>query len=192
MNPPQSATRHATLSVEEYLELETMSTVKHEYVAGEIHALAGGTRRHNRIAINLVRRLAEAAEGGQCRVSMSDVKLVAAGDIIYYPDLMVACGPENEDPRIEDAPCLVIEIISPTTERTDRREKMMVYKHIPSLRGYLIVEQERRRVQRHWRDENGTWWDADVFGQGRVPIPCLELELTLDEIYQGLDLPTPP
>lgn len=188
MNPSAPAVRHATLSVEEYLELEEASSAKHEYVAGEMHALAGVTRRHNRIAVNLVRRLADAAAGGPCRVSVNDVKLRAAPDIIYYPDLMVACGSESDDPRIEDAPCLVIEIVSPSTERTDRREKLMVYKHIPSLRAYLIIAQERRRVQRHWRDEEGVWWDADLSDAGRVPLPCPETELTLEQIYDGVSL----
>lgn len=186
MNAPATATRHATLSVAEYLELEGTSSVKHEYVAGEIHALAGVTRRHNQIAVNLVTRLAVAARESGCRIYVSDVKLRAAADIVYYPDLMVACGPENDDPRIEDAPCLVIEIVSPSTERADRREKLMVYKHIPSLRTYLVVDQESPRVQRHWRDEDGTWWDADVSGRGRVPLPWPELELSLAEIYDGL------
>lgn len=189
MNPPAPAVRHRPLRVAEYLELEEASSVKHEYVAGEIHALAGVTRRHNRIAVNLVRRLADAAAGGPCRVSVVDVKLRAARDIIYYPDVMVACGPESADPRIEDAPCLVVEIVSVSTERTDRREKLMVYKHIPSLRAYLIVDQEQRRVQRHWRDDDGVWWDADLTDKGRVPIPCPETEMTLDQIYEGVPFP---
>jgi Uma2 family endonuclease len=186
MNLPDPAVRHRPLSVEEYLELEEASSVKHEYVAGEIHAFAGATKRHNRIILNIVSRLWNASRESGCRVYTSDVKLRAAPDIIYYPDVMVACGPEGDDPLIEDAPCLVVEVTSPSTERTDRREKLIVYKQIPSLRAYLIVDKERRRVQRHWRDEEGVLWDADVSDAGRVPLPCPELELTLEEIYDGV------
>ena len=89
----QSATPHGYVTVEEYLELEKTSSVKHEYVAGEIHAMVGASRRHNRIAVNILRRLADAAEGGPCRVYISDMKLRAAEDVFYYPDVMVACVP---------------------------------------------------------------------------------------------------
>ncbi len=85
------------LSVEEYLELEKSATVKHEYVGGEIHAMVRASRRHNRIAGNIFRKLADAAEGGPCRVYISDMKLQVE-EVFYYPDVMVACGapPENE------------------------------------------------------------------------------------------------
>jgi Uma2 family endonuclease len=83
----------------------------------------------------------------------------------------------------------VVEIASPSTAEIDRREKLVVYKRIPTLEAYVIVEQDERRVQRHWRDEKGTWWGAEVSGQGRVPIPRPEVTLTLDEIYAGLAPP---
>ena len=185
------ATRHGPLSVEDYLRLEEASSVRHEYVAGEVYALAGAPRRHNRIALNLATRLATAARGGSCRVYMSDVKLRAARDVVYYPDVMVACGPEGSHRLVEHAPCLVVAVISPSTEMTDRREKAMIYKGIPTLRAHLIVHQDCRRVERHWRDDEGSWWHADVADEGRVPIPCPDVELTLGEIYQGVELATP-
>lgn len=170
-----------------YLELEETSPVRHEYVAGVMYALAGASKRHNRIAGNVLALLATAARGGPCRVYMSDVKLRAAEDLVYYPDVMVACGPESRDPYIEDEPCLVVEVASRTTEAIDRREKLAAYKRIPSLKAYVIIEQDHRRVQRYWRDEEGIWWDAEVIDQGRVPLPCPEVTLTLDEIYSGLN-----
>lgn len=186
MNQSAPAVRHATMSVAEYLELEETSSIKHEYVAGEIYAFSGATKRHNRIIGNIFVRLWDAAREGSCRVYVNDVKLRAAEDIIYYPDIMIACGPEGEDPLIEDAPCLVVEVISPSTEVIDRREKLAAYKRIATLKAYVIVSQDRRRVQRHWRDEEGIWWDADVSDHGRVPIPGPDLELTLDQIYEGV------
>ncbi len=183
---PEGAVRHQTLTVQEYLELEAASSLRHEYVAGVMYALAGASKRHNRIALNIAGRLTSAASEGPCRVYMSDVKLRAGEDVYYYPDVMVACGPEAGDPLVEDAPCLVVEIVSPSTAVIDRREKLVASKHIPTLGAYVIVEQDERRGQRHWRDEQGVWWDAEVSGHGQVPLPCPEVTLTLDDIYAGL------
>jgi Uma2 family endonuclease len=83
----------------------------------------------------------------------------------------------------------VVEISSPSTAVIDRREKLVAYKRIATLEAYVIVEQDERRVQRHWRDKQGVWWEAEVSGTGRVPIPCPDVVLTLDEIYVGLDPP---
>jgi Uma2 family endonuclease len=132
---------------------------------------SGASPRHNRITLDIASRLTAAARGTPCRVYMSDVKLRVAEEIVYYPDVMIACGPPGEDPLLETAPCVVVEVLSPGTEQIDRREKLLAYKRIPGLRAYLIVHQDRPRVERVWRDEEGTWWDADVVDEGRVPIP---------------------
>jgi Uma2 family endonuclease len=183
----QSVTPHGYITVEEYLELEKTSSVKHEYVAGEIHAMVGASRRHNRIAVNILRRLADAAEGGPCRVYISDMKLRVADDLFYYPDVMVACEPEPDDPYTENEPCLVVEVVSPSTETTDRREKLAAYKKMPSLRAYLIVAQDRQWIERHWRGEDGVWRRADLVDEeALVPFPCPEMETTIARIYEGL------
>lgn len=188
----ERATPHGPLSIEEYRKLEEGATVRHEYVAGEIYAMVGATRRHHRIVVNILRRLADAAAGGPYRVSMETVRLEVVGKdtstgVAYYPDVMVACGPEPEDPYIEDAPCLVVEVVSPSSEVTDRREKLMVYRQIPSVEAYLIVSQDRRRVERHFRDEDGIWRKADLVDEGRFPVPCPPgAGLSLDEVYEGL------
>ena len=126
------------LSVEEYLELEETATLKYEYVGGEIHAMVRASRRHNRISGNIFRKLADAADGGPCRVYVSDMKL-QVGDIFYYPDVVVACKEPLENKYLEDEPCLVVEVVSPGTEKTDRREKLANYQGISSLRAYVIV-----------------------------------------------------
>ena len=185
----ESVIRDQTVTVDEYREIEAASPVRHEYVAGLMHARAEVTKRHNRIAGTIARLLLGARLGGPCRVYISQVKLRAADDVYYYPDVMVACGPEGDDPYVEDAPCLVVEVASPSTAVIDRREKLVVYKRIPTLEAYVIVEQDSRRVQRHWRDEHGIWREAEVSGKGLVPIPRPEVTLTLDEIYAGVGLP---
>jgi Uma2 family endonuclease len=176
------------LSVEEYLAFEAASPVRHEFVDGEIYAMSGATRRHSQIATNIVAQCWNAARGGPSRVHRGEVKL-KIGRIYYYPDVMVACGPEPDDPHVEDAPCLVVEVLSPSTESTDRREKLMVYRHLASLGAYLIVDQDRRLVERYWRDADGGWRHATLEARGAIPLPCPELTLTLDEIYEGVELP---
>lgn len=172
--------------------MEATASVRHEYVAGQVHAMTGASRRHNRLIVNLVTRLAAAARGGPCRVYASDVKLRAAPNIFYYPDVMVACGPPGDDPLVEQAPCLVVEVLSPSTESVDRREKALVYRSIATLRAYLVVHQDERRVERHWRDEHGSWWHDDATITGRVVIPCPALELTLDDVYENVEIEAPP
>ena len=186
----ESAVPHKPLSVEEYLALEEAATTRHEYVGGIIHAHAGGTTRHNTISVNISALLWNAARGGTCRVYGSDMKLRVPDDAFYYPDVMVVCEPHDagDEALYQSAPCLLVEVTSPSTEAIDRREKLISYRKIPSLKAYLIVDQESLRVERHWRDDKGQWWHAEAVGtEGVVPIPCPETRLTLPQIYEGLN-----
>lgn len=182
--------RDRALTLDEYFALEDASSVRHEYVAGAIYAMSGETRRHNRIALNVAARLLATARGGPCRVSMEGVKL-RIGNVVYYPDVMVACRPEPADSRLEDAPCLVVEVLSPSTRTTDQREKAVAYRTIPTLGAYLVVDHDRRAVERHWRGEGGEWRRDTIVEPGDVLLPCLGLTLTLDEIYEGIAFPPP-
>ena len=96
--------------------------------------MVGATTRHNRIVGNIFGRLWGAARGGDCRVYSEGVKLRVADAIIYYPNVMVACGPEGDVPFVEDDPCLVVEVASLSSETTDWREKIAAYKRMPGLR----------------------------------------------------------
>lgn len=182
----ESAALHPPLSVERYLELEKDSPVRHEFVGGQLYAMTGTTKRHNLIVGNILVALRTAARGTSCPVYSESVKVRTPGDIVYYPDVMVACEPDSVDPYVELEPCLLVEVISPTTESTDRREKLIAYRTIPSLQAYLIVDQDSPRVQLHVRDGHGQWLQADVIGDGAFPVPCPRTELTLDAIYEGL------
>lgn len=185
----ESAGTHRLPTVEDYLALEEAATIKHEYVAGMIHAHAGGTSRHNAISSNVLAALWNAARGGDCRVYGSDMRLRATEDVFYYPDVMVVCEDDEagDAALYQHAPCLIVEVTSPSTESIDRREKALVYRGIPSLRAYLIVDQDRRWVERHWRDESGEWRQGGIAGEGSIPIPCPETKLSLDAIYEGIE-----
>jgi Uma2 family endonuclease len=105
---------------------------------------------------------------------------------MYYPDVMVVCESSSDDPYVEQEPCLIVEVFSPSTEGTDSREKVAAYKRIPSLKAYLIVDQERPRVERHFRTDQGDWLQEDLIGDGDFLVPCPPIHLTLARIYRSL------
>jgi Uma2 family endonuclease len=106
---------------------------------------------------------------------------------MYYPDVMVVCDPTDIDERFVERPCLVIEVLSPTTASTDKREKLLSYRRIPSLEAYLIVSQDARHVVRHWRDSKGAWWREELVGEGSMRLTCPHTELQFGQIYKGID-----
>lgn len=177
------------MSLEAYLQFEERSSIKHEYVGGEVYAMSGVTTRHNLINFNIARHLHPAARARGCRVFITEVKLRAAVDRIYYPDVIVACGKAAQVELIVEEPSLVVEVTSPGTRATDRREKLDAYRRMPSLQMYLIVDQRRRHVFVYRRDA-GEWLREEIAGDGVIPIPMLETELSLDDIYD--DVPLPP
>lgn len=173
------------MSVEEYLEFEKDSPMKHEYVGGRVYAMTGVSRTHSRIAGNVFRKLADAAEGAPCRAHQSDMKVLVPDGPFYYPDVVVACGDAPEDEYYEDEPCLIVEVLSPNTAQIDRREKLSAYGRIPSLRAYLIVSRKERRIEHHFRDENNEW-NAETIEEGSIPVPCPpDTRLSLVDIYRG-------
>jgi len=180
-----------TMTVEEYFRLEESSPIKHEYVAGEVYAMSGATARHNRIAGNVLVRLTLAARPGPCDVFSSDMRVAVARDRYYHPDVTVVCTPVAESDIVARNPCVVVEVTSPGTARIDRGEKLDAYRTVATLQSYLIVDHRRRRVERHWRETLGSEWRREeIVGDGRVRVPCLDIELTLDEIYERVELPS--
>ena len=174
-------------TIDEFLEMEEVSSTKHEYVAGEVYALSGATQRHNLIAGNVLALFWAAARSGGCRVYGSDMRLRIGDDAMYYPDVQVVCDPTDTEPLFTTKPCVVVEVLSPSTSSIDLREKLLLYHQIESLRAYIIVFQDQRRVMRHYRAEENAWFVALHGADSQVPFPCPEVDLTLADIYQGLD-----
>ena len=173
------------LSLEEFLEFEAAAERKHEYVAGYIYALAGAGRRHNRIAGRIFGRIEQPAEARSSEAFGSDQLLkasTAAGDVCYYPDLQVVCDPTDQNERYSEWPCIIVEVLSESARRLDRGEKLEAYTGIPSLQAYLVVWQDQRRVERHWRHDD-EWHLETIVDDGVVLFPCIDVELTLDDIY---------
>ena len=177
------------MTVEEYLAFEEASDVRHEYVDGYIYAMTGGSLRHNYITGNIAERLRRAARGGPCRVFTSDVKVRVGETKFYYPDVVVVCGPVDMDGVFLRNPRLIVEVLSPSTRAVDQREKVAAYRTLDSLAAYVTVEQSQRVVEWHYRDGSAGGWGLGAFAAGtvrtRVPVPCPEVGLTLDDIYEG-------
>ena len=173
------------LTVDEYRALEATSQLRHEYVRGAVRAMTGVSRRHIRIMLNIARRLMDAADSG-CRVYVNDLRVRVDEDVFYYPDVVVSCE-EPDDSHEEAAPCFVVEVLSPSTEATDRHEKAVYYARKPGLQSFLLVHQHDRRVERYHRDDDGAWRRDDITGSGEVTVPCPATILTLDEIYDGVE-----
>ena len=173
------------MSVEEYLAFEETAPVRHEYVDGYVYAMTGGSLRHNAIAGNIYQRL---RRGGSCHVFINDVKVRVDESRFYYPDVVVVCGPVDMKGQVVRNPCLIVEVLSPSTRTVDQREKVAAYRTIDSLAAYLVIEQDLQVVERHYRDAAGAWGLGTFAGgtdRTRVPVPCPETALTLDEIYDG-------
>lgn len=180
---------NAPLGVEEYLQRELSAEARHEYVAGQIYAMTGGTLRHNTIALNIATRL-RAAAAASCNVFINDVKVRAAHDVFYYPDVVVACGGLDDRDVALSTPCLVVEVTSPSSLRIDRYEKMLAYRQIPSLRAYLIIDQDQRSVEHYRRDSEGPWEHDVLTGSAVLALDCPHTSLSLDEMYERVALAT--
>ena len=181
------------LSVEDYLAGEEQSDLRHEYIDGHVYAMTGASVRHNLIASNILVALRSQARGSTCEVFMSDVKLrlaIAGKDIFYYPDLMVCCDPADRAAYYRSKPCLIVEILSDSTARIDRQEKLFAYIQIESLQAYLILSQEALYATLHRREDD---WRGAVFTdpQSILKLPCAGgLELPLVAAYEGIALGT--
>lgn len=131
-----------------------------------------------------------AAGDGPCEVFSEGVCVAVAHDRYYYPDILVHCTPLADLDLIAREPCVVVEVTSPDTVRTDRNEKLTAYRGIDALKAYIIVDHRRRRVERHWRHSRDEEWQREeIVSAGSVRLPCADAELTLDEIYRRVELP---
>jgi Uma2 family endonuclease len=182
--------KYTLITVEDYLAAEPRSEVRHEYLYGTIHAMAGGSKRHNAISGQIYRLIAGRLGRGPCRVYIADVKVrvrTRLGEIFYYPDVMVGCDPTDRHEFYLERPSILFEVTSPSTELTDRREKLTAYQSLASLGHYVIVSQDARSVEWFRRVEDG--WERFVLkaAQDRIEFGEVEVTMSLEEIYEGID-----
>src|SRR5437868_11662416 len=160
--------------------------MRHEYVGGQAYAMAGASARHNRIALNIAGRLNDHLAGDECEAFMADMKIRVAPDLFYYPDVVVTCDKPGGDPYFRTEPRLIIEVLSPTTERTDRHEKLAAYKNCPSVQEYALISQEGMMVELHRR--LGDEWQMEIFTEAeeQFTFESIGLTMSLGDIYRNV------
>ncbi|MCL4789689.1 MAG: Uma2 family endonuclease [Verrucomicrobia bacterium] len=184
----QANGKNMSLSVEDYLAGELASRERHEYLGGVAYAMAGATEMHNLISLNLAFALRNHLRAGGCKVYVADVKLrleISRKDIFYYPDVMVVCDPRDTDPGFKQFPKVLVEVLSPQTEATDRREKFLSYIQIPTLAEYILVAQDRSEVTVFRRADK---WQPEILRspEEQLRVTSLGFAVSLDLIYEGV------
>jgi Uma2 family endonuclease len=176
-----------TISPEEYIEGELHSEVRHEYIDGYVYAMAGASVDHNRIAGNIFAELRSQLRNGPCEPFIGDVKVRIPprfANAYYYPDVLVSRDPNDREKYFRERPAVIFEVVSPDTERTDKREKAISYRQIPGIAAYVIVEQDRAVLTVLRPAETG--WESEILeGMGTVlKLPTIGVEIPLDRVYE--------
>ena len=178
----------APISIEDYLEGEQHTDTKHEYLAGQVVAMGGASDKHGLIAGSLYAALLPAARRKGCQLFIADMKVRVNHDsdsYFYYPDLLLSCQPDDrESAYYRRHPCLLVEVLSPSTERIDSREKLLAYRLLPSLREYLLLRQDRVQADVYQRGDEGRW-EHHTFTQPDdvLALRCLDAAVSLREVY---------
>ncbi len=185
-----AAPKLTPISVEDYLAGELVSPVKHEYVAGVVYAMAGARNVHNTIATNALVALGSRLRGRRCRPFNPDTKIrvrLPSHVRFYYPDASVVCDQNPPDDSFQDNPVVIVEVLSRATRRIDGGEKKDAYLTIPTLAVYLLVEQESAAAVAFRRTEQGFVREVYAGRSAVIPLPEVEAELPLAEIYEGAE-----
>nr|UXE44468.1 hypothetical protein Hi04_10k_c2441B_00016 [uncultured bacterium] len=173
----------------EYIAHEAASNVKHEYLDGQIYAMAGGTPSHAALASAVGGQLYAQLRRGPCRLYSSDLRVrVLATGLATYPDVTIVCGPRELDPDDENTvtnPTLVVEVLSPSTEEYDRGEKLEHYQRIPALRQVVLVSQDARRLDVWTRGDGGVWTHAEAREGDVADLGSIGGRLDVRELYEA-------
>ena len=184
----QAAVESDYVPVAGYLAAEETSDVRHEYLGGLVYAMAGETTVHNQISQNLLFNLRQHLKGGPCKIYISDIRVnfdLRNDEYYYYPDIVVTCDKRDTHKRFIRHPKLIIEVLSESTERVDKREKFFAYTTIESLEEYVLVAQTSREVTA-FRRANG-WRAEKIAGpEASLTLNSLQLALPLTAIYEGI------
>lgn len=177
---------------QEYLTLERQAKTKSEFFEGEIYAMAGASRKHNLITLNLASELRRQLRGRPCEVYVTEMRVRVRSTGLYtYPDASVVCGkPEFEDVNGDTLlnPTVLVEVLSPSTEGYDRGEKFMQYRRLPSLQEYVVVSQDKVLVERY-RRVGDLWVIGDVHQlDGVLRLESIDCEVPLSEIYYQVEM----
>lgn len=182
------------LTLDEYLEIEASSDVRHEFLNGEMFAMSGASLEHVAIVLNIGSELRTQLKGRPCRVATNDLRVrVTATGLYTYPDVVVFGGEPRLDGKAPSTlldPTVLLEVLSESTESYDRGEKAEHYRRIASLREYLLVAQDRVHVEHYLRQESGLWLLGDVEApDATIDLPSIGCRLSLREVYDRVTFP---
>ena len=178
------------ISPEDYLNGESSSEVRHEYIDGVVYAMAGDTQRHNILTGNIFASLHSKLGGGTCRPFINDIRIrvkTLSSESYYYPDVSVSCNESDADSLYLENPVTIFEVLSESTERIDRNEKFLAYTSIPSVQEYILVAQDRKEVIVARRENN---WEPE-FHLGddfELILSCSDTPITSETIYENIEL----
>ncbi|HEY9881347.1 MAG TPA: Uma2 family endonuclease [Leptolyngbyaceae cyanobacterium] len=178
------------ISPKEYLEEEKISPIKHEYHDGEVYAMAGASDAHVTITLNLASLLRNHLRGSGCRSYVSDMKAqIEAKNRYYYPDVMVTCDERDRQfDYFKRYPCLIVEVLSETTEAFDRGDKFADYRNLESLQEYVVVSQARQRVEVFRRNEAGLWVLHPFEAGAEVELATVGFRCAIADLYEDVEL----
>jgi Uma2 family endonuclease len=173
------------MSAAEYLDWEPTQEERYEYWDGEVVAMSGGTRNHNRISGNWFKLLDDALINRDCEVYIADVKVqVEPGRKYFYPDVVVTCDKGDDDAQIVQSPCLIIEVLSPSTEAIDRGAKFARYRQFTSLQEYVLVQVDRPKVEVFRRNDNNQWVLSEYDLDDRLLLESIGVEIAIADLYR--------
>ena len=173
------------MSAVEYLEWELTQEERYEYWDGEVVAMSGGTRNHNRISLNFSKLLDDALINRACEVYIADVKVqVEPGQKYFYPDVVVTCDERDDDAQLVQFPCLIIEVLSPSTEAIDRGAKFARYRQFTSLQEYVLVQVDRPKVEVFRRNDRNQWVLSEYDLEDRLLLESIGTEIAIADLYR--------
>ncbi len=189
-----TAPRLRPVSVDEYLDGESRAERKHEYIDGVVYAMVGASNSHNTIATNVTGLLHSQLRGKTCRVFNADAKVrvrLPSGTRFYYPDVSVVCQPNQPEDTFNDAPVVIIEVLSESTRRTDEHEKREAYAAIDSLLVYVLLEQDSAAAVVYRRGDAGFVREVWLGHDATIPFAEVGCELRLADVYANVALAQP-
>jgi Uma2 family endonuclease len=179
------------MSADAFLAWDARQTIKHEFVRGEVFAMAGAGEAHVTLGLNVAMALRQHLHGSPCRTFITDMKLrVEAADAFYYPDVMVTCtAADAGDPLVKRHPVLLVEVLSPSTAAYDRGDKFVAYRQLPTLREYLLIDPDTRRCDLYRLGTDGLWVLHPIEPGQAVRLASVDLELPAATLWDEVPAP---
>ena len=173
---------------EEYFAWEEQQEVKHEYFDGEVYAMTGGTLNHSEINANLITILRNHLEDSGCRVLSSDARVkIQRSEKYLYPDASVTCDDrDRETTQYVNHPCLIVEVLSPSTEAYNRGKKFKLYRRSPSLVEYVLVSSTEVEIDVFRKNDRGRWEEISYVAGDMVELESINLTFSIDRVYKGI------